>query len=140
MIFYRFQGSRELEMTSLHNDICEAWLRIDAGETEEEVFDIYEETLSLREIDVETLWRKILSAREFGDAEALAEKNPIEGVCCYASDETIVGYENYDDFTGGNVAANDSFVVIFEGEYLGDCGDGDIAKPEKLLAVLAKLV
>lgn len=131
-VFFRFQGTRELEHTSLHDDVIEAGVRLENGEDEEVVFALYEDTLGMREaISAEELFTRIKGAHgNLATLQALTEQYPLCGVCCYAAETDSEPSEFY-----AGVAADASFGVLFEGELIGDCGDGLIAKPHHIVRV-----
>ena len=130
MKFIRYQATPHLEVTSLHIDICEAWIQLEQGGDEEDIFDLYYETLSLRSsISADELFELIKECKSLTEAEELTEKYPLQGVCCYSTDTLEV------DWAGSNVACDNTYAVVFEGDYVGSCGDGDIAVPTSLVRV-----
>lgn len=131
-VFFRFQGTRELEHTSLHDDIIEAGIRLENGEDADDVFTLYEATLAMRQgVSADELFALIKDAEgDLATLQGLTEQYPLCGVCCYDADTDSEPAEFY-----AGVAVCASYGVLFEGTLIGDCGDGLIAKPHHIVRV-----
>lgn len=132
MLFLRFQATPELESESAHDDIIACGIRLENGEDRDELMTIYGETFSLRNrISAEELMDLVASANgSLSQLQSLTDKHLLTGVCCYQAEMD----SQPDDFYDG-VSASGDFAVLFEGDLIGDCGDGVIAHPKKLINV-----
>ena len=133
-IFARFQDSPALQLNrgSVHNDINEIYIRLENEEDEDLLFETYEDSLSLRKnIDAEDLFEKIKKVKTFDEAQELTEKYPINGVCSFRSNGNA-NPDNYDRW----VAGGHKYLIIFEGEEVGSCEDGEVAMPKRVIKVV----
>jgi len=124
--FWRKQDTKELETQSLHIDIPEILVRKD-NEDIEDLLELYADTIELRD-DSEGL-RKALREGQFEDKDKIGRDFPLRGLCGWATDSDTPP-------AGGAVASGTKYAVLYEGEYIGDCGDGDIFVPEQVLKVV----
>lgn len=133
MRFWRIQDTKEQEAHSLHIDIPEILTRKE-HEDIEDLLDLYEDTIELRN-DPDAL-RNELRQGELADAARIGDKFPLEGLCGYESDDDEPPYPL--EATNFGPAAGNKFWVLYEGEYLGDCDDGDIFRPYCVVRVVEK--
>ena len=131
-MYMRNQATKELEKNSVHNDVVEIYLR--SAENHDTLFDIYEETLSLREeISARELFERALSCKSLDDAERLAREYPLPGVCAIEIDSDPGSYQSI------SCAAADDYCIVFRGEYIASCGDGVIVRPCEIINIYSKV-
>ena len=126
MRFWRVQDTRQMEAQSLHSDIAEILIRKE-NEDIEDLLNIYQETIDMRE-DPESL-RDALREGGFEDIEDLTQRFPLPGLCGYAT-------EDEEPPKGmGEAAAGTKFLMLYEGEWIGSCGDGDVFIPSQIIKI-----
>jgi len=124
--FWRIQDTKELETQSLHIDIPSI-LALKESENIEDLLDGNVDTIELRD-DPEGL-REALREGRFEDKDKIGRDFPLRGLCGWATDSDTPP-------TAGSPASGTKYAVLYEGEYIGDCGDGDIFIPERVLKVV----